>query len=84
MANTKGENVTVKVPENLMRLLEEKNYFGKTKEAWFANAVNEGVDKGLNELGRKLGDWKEVRRLEKKYGLDYLSPSFKPQCAGGC
>ena len=62
--NMETESVTVKVPANLMRLLEEKNYFGKTKDEWFTNSVGEGVDGELNEL-----DIKEIRRLEKKYTI---------------
>ena len=59
------ENVTVKVPANLMRLLEEKNYFGKTKDEAFTNYATQGIDGELN----KLNDQKEIRRLEDKYGL---------------
>ena len=69
---TKSENVTTEIPANFLRLLEEKEYFGKTKEEWFINCVNQGVDVELN----KLYDRKEVRRLEKKYNLEYLEPSF--------
>lgn len=60
------ENVTLKVPSNLLRLLEEKSFFGKTKEAWFAECIRQGVDVELN----KLKDQREIRRLEKKYGLE--------------
>ena len=66
MVKTEYENVTVKVPSNLLRLLEEKNYFGKTRDEWFIECVGQGVDAELN----KLNDIKEIRRLEKKYGLD--------------
>jgi len=59
------ENVTVKVPANLLRLLEEKNYFGKTKDESFTNYVMQGIDGELNELS----DTKEIRRLEDKYAL---------------
>ena len=65
MASMETENAAVKVPANLMRLLEEKNYFGKTKDEWFIECVKQGVDAELN----KLHDTKEIRRLEDKYGL---------------
>jgi len=59
------ESVTVKVPANLMRLLEEKNYFSKTKDESFTNYVMQGIDGELNGLN----DAKEIRRLEDKYAL---------------
>jgi hypothetical protein len=65
MAKTEYENVTVKVPTNLLRLLEEKKYFGKPKDKWLVNCVRQGIDVELN----KLSDAKEIRRLEKEYGI---------------
>jgi hypothetical protein len=59
------ENVSVKVPANLLRLLQEKNYFGKPKDEWYINCVRQGIDVELN----KLSDAKDVRRLEKKYDI---------------
>lgn len=59
------ETVTVIVPANLMRLLREKGYFGRTKDEAFANFARQGVDGELN----KLKDQNEIRRLEDKYGL---------------
>jgi len=59
------ESVTVKVPANLLRLLEEKNYFGKPKDEWYINCVRQGIDGELNELS----DIKEIRRLEKEYNI---------------
>lgn len=64
MTKIECENVIVKVPTNLLRLLEEKNYFGKTKAQFMTYCVNLGVDAYLNEL-----DIAECRRLEDKYGL---------------
>lgn len=65
MAKTEHENVTVQVPTNLLRLLEEKNYFGEPKDEWLINCVRQGVDGELN----KLSDTREIRRLEKKYNI---------------
>jgi hypothetical protein len=64
MTKIECENVTVKVPTNLLRLLDEKNYFGKTKAQFLTYCVSLGVDAYLNEL-----DMAEWRRLEDKYGL---------------
>lgn len=73
MAKTEYENVTVKVPANLLRLLEEKNYFGKAKDQWFLQAVNDGIGSELDKLARIDGkSFKEVRRLEEKYSLDLV------------
>ena len=34
------EEVTVKVPKNFMRLLEGENYFGRSKEEFWADVVS--------------------------------------------
>lgn len=57
--------VKVKVPRVLMRLLEGQNYFGKSKETLFSNAIEQAVHIELNEL-----DFEEQDKLLEKYGIE--------------
>lgn len=63
----KARALALKVPENSLALLKEKNFFGKTKEQWLLQAVSQGIVSELDDLATR--DLKEVRRLEKKYHL---------------
>lgn len=63
--------VTVKVPKRLMRLLEDQDFFGWTKEEYFTACALRGTDCELNEL-----DTTESLRLQKKYGHDINVLSF--------
>ncbi len=72
------ESVTVKVPTNLLRLLQEKNYFGKTRDEWFTNCVKQGVDGELN----KLRDTKR-KSEDSKRSITYSLASSKEKEKNG-
>ena len=65
----KGQYVTVKVQvrKQLMRLIEEANYFGRTREKFLADCIIAGTDVSMNDL-----DFDEMRRLESKYKTEKL------------
>ena len=69
---TNPKSLIVEVPENFMNLLEEKNYFGKTKGQFLADAIRLAIDAELSAMAIP-----EMRRLESKYGLDSLRYSLK-------
>lgn len=56
------ETVTIKVAKDLMRVLEELNYFGYTKEQFFINAVKSRISCELCET-----DYGELDKIHEKY-----------------
>lgn len=65
MEKTKIENVTLKIPTNLLRLLKDKNYFGHDKDEFWLISLKRSIDAELNELPHD-----EMRRIEHKYGVE--------------
>jgi hypothetical protein len=65
----KGQYVTVKVQvrKQLIRLIEEANYFGRTREKCLADCMIAGACSSLSDL-----DFDEMQRLEKKYRTEKL------------
>jgi hypothetical protein len=61
----KYAEIVVKIPEWLAKMIEHENYFGKSKDEFFAKCVDRGVDCELNSL-----DLEEMRRLERKYKIE--------------
>ena len=61
------ETVTVQVRKPLMRLIEEADYFGRTREKFLADCITAGTDASVNDL-----DFDEAQRLQKKYRTENL------------
>jgi hypothetical protein len=59
--------VKVQVHKQLLKLIEEANYFGRTPEKFFADCVTAGTDVSVNDL-----DFDEMERLTKKYRTEKL------------
>jgi hypothetical protein len=61
------ETVKVQVHKQLLKLIEEAKYFGRTPEKFFADCITAGTDVSVNDL-----DFDEKQRLEKKYRTEKL------------
>jgi len=57
--------VTVKVPKNIMDMLEKENFFGWDKEAFFSESVRHTIGAELSEM-----DVDKTKRIYKEYGDD--------------
>jgi hypothetical protein len=66
-AKEQYETVTVQVHKQLMRLIEEANYFGRTPEKFFADCITAGTDVSMNDL-----PFDEMKRLQAKYKTEKL------------
>jgi len=66
-AKEQYETVKVQVHKQLMRLIEEANYFDRTREKFLADCIIAGTDVSMNDL-----DFDEMRRLESKYKTEKL------------
>jgi len=64
MTEEKLIEVTVKVPEKLMQLIQDQNYFGRTPEKFFTDSVRRSVSCELNDM-----PFDEAKRCERKYGI---------------
>lgn len=64
-------NVTFKLPERLNRLIESQNYFGRSRDEFFADAVRSLLSCIIGELPTL-----QVKALEKKYGLKDEDTAF--------
>ena len=68
--------MTIKVPRLLLKLLEEQNYFGWTKEEFHVEAVKAGIGIATSNM-----DMDEAAKLHKKYGKNidmvHLPNGFK-------
>ena len=62
---TKYETVTVKVPKNLMLLIQDQNYFGRVPDKFFADCVKRGVGCEMSRMPIA-----EVKRLERKFKVE--------------
>ena len=73
--------VTIKIPGLLLKLLEEQNYFGWTKEEFFVEAVKAGIGIVTSNM-----DSDECAKLYKKYGkkidVTYLPNGYKTWVVG--
>jgi hypothetical protein len=56
------EEVKVKVPKRLMRLIEHEHYFGRTREKLFTDCIRRGISCEVNDL-----PYDEAERLERKF-----------------
>jgi hypothetical protein len=63
MENTKSVKVVVNVPEKLMKLLKEKNYFGMTAACFWTECIKAGVSCSVNSL-----DFDALEELEHRFG----------------
>jgi len=61
------ETVKVQVRKQLMKLIEEADYFGRTPEKFFTDCIIAGTDVSVNDL-----DFDEMQRLTKKYKTEKL------------
>jgi len=61
------ETVKVQVHKQLLKLIEEADYFGRTPEKFFADCVTAGTDVSVNDL-----NFDEMERLTKKYRTEKL------------
>ncbi len=61
------ETVKVQVRKQLLKLIEEANYFGRTREKFLADCIIAGTDVSVNDL-----DFDEKQRLTKKYRTEKL------------
>jgi hypothetical protein len=59
--------VKVQVHKQLLKLIEEANYFGRTREKFFADCITAGTDVSVNDL-----PFDEMQRLIKKYRTEKL------------
>jgi len=59
------EEINVKVPANLMRLLEAEHFFGCTRDQFLTKSIKRSIDVELNSLPIE-----HMRRLERKYNLE--------------
>jgi hypothetical protein len=61
------ETVKVQVRKQLLKLIEEAKYFGRTPEKFFADCIIAGTDVSVND-----SDFDEMQRLQKKYKTEKL------------
>ena len=61
------ETVKVQVRKQLLKLIEEAKYFGRTREKFLADCIIAGTDVSMNDL-----DFDEMQRLQKKYKTEKL------------
>lgn len=61
-AKEQYETVTVQVRKELLKLITEANYFGRTPEKFFADCIIAGTDVSVND-----SDFDEMTRLQRKY-----------------
>ena len=61
------ETVKVQVRKQLLKLITEANYFGRTPEKFLADCIIAGTDVSMNDL-----PFDEMRRLEAKYKTEKL------------
>lgn len=66
-AKEQYETIQVQVRKELLKLIEEANYFGRTKEKFFADCITAGTDSSVND-----SDYEEMKRLQKKYKTEKL------------
>ena len=61
------KTVKVQVRKQLLQLIEEAKYFGRTPVKFFADCIIAGTDVSVND-----SDFDEMQRLQKKYKTEKL------------